>query len=167
MCVCAHIRTCECSDHMWQFPQPRRPRQPSTADHTSVSISPPLPWRTSLRLFIHYLSSSSSSTYISCSALLLIGEPVPIPVTAALAIRSAVGLFKAWGTRGLDLLRHLCTSNAAINHTKATWTKKLQTIKHQNTLIWRRRAARHTFCCTFEEVEWGFCIKYAWAHVAG
>lgn len=104
--------------------------------------------------------------FLLCSPpLLLIGEPVPIPVTAALAIRSAVGLFKAWGTRGLDLLRHLCTSNAAINHRKATWTKKRKPIKHQNTLI--LRATRHTFCCTFEEVEWGFCIKYAWAHVAG
>lgn len=59
-CMCVHIGICEC---MWKF---LRSRQLSIAYHTSVSISPPLLWRT-LLLFTHY---SSLSIYISPAALL-------------------------------------------------------------------------------------------------
>ncbi len=94
--------------------------------------------------------------FLPSSPPLLIGAPVPFPLTAVLAIRSAVGLFKAWGTQGLDLLCHLRTSKTAINHTKATCTKNLQTQKHQNVPNLTRCVTRRTFCCTFDEVEWGF-----------
>lgn len=56
--------------------------------------------RTSLLLFIHNLSSSS--TFVPSST----GAPVSFPVTAAPTIRSAAGLFKAFGTQGLDLFCH-------------------------------------------------------------
>lgn len=56
--------------------------------------------RTSLLLFIRNLSSSSTSVPSST------GAPVSFPVTAALAIRSAAGLFKAFGTQGRDLFCH-------------------------------------------------------------
>lgn len=136
-----HIGMCECSDDMWQFPQSRQPRQPSTARHTSISISPPLLWRTSSLLFIHYwsclhLQASFIFPPLLCSPLLLIGAPVPIPVTAVVAIRSAVGLFKAWGTQGLDLLCHLRTSKTAIKPTKATCMKSFRHKSIKIGLIW-------------------------------
>lgn len=71
--------------------------------------------RTSLLLFIHNLSSSSTSVPSS------IGEPVSFPVTLSLTIRSADGLFRAFGSQGLDLLCHRRASEGR----RASQTAKL------------------------------------------
>lgn len=74
--------------------------------------------RTSLLLFIHNLCSSSTSVPSST------GAPVSFPVTAALTIRSAAGLFKALGTQGLDLLCHRRSSEGhGASQTEKLWRR--------------------------------------------
>lgn len=114
--------------------------------------------RTSLLLFIHNLSSSSTSLPSSIPPVLHIRAPVSFPVTVALTIRSVSGLFKAFGTLELPrfVLWPTCMGKRQNfgDHVVKTGP---------NT---RRHITRRTSCCVLEEVSKVFCMKYLWVRVA-
>lgn len=83
---CAHIRKCE------------------SVEGDRCLLPAALLQRTSLLLFIHNLSSSSTSIPSSTPPILHIRAPVSFSVTVALTIRSGSGLFKAFRTQCLDFL---------------------------------------------------------------
>lgn len=119
--------------------------------------------RTSLPLFIHNLSSSSTSIPSSAPPVLHIRAPVSFPVTVALTIRSASGLFKAFGTQCLDLF---CDQRAWEGNSAALKGKTLETMSSKRALIWggiSQGAPSVVFWKRSSKVCW---MKYSWARVA-
>lgn len=119
--------------------------------------------RTSLPLFIHNLSSSSTSIPSSAPPVLHIRAPVSFPVTVALTIRSASGLFKAFGTQCLDLF---CDQRAWEGNSVALKGKTLETMSSKWALIWggiSQGAPSVVFWKRSSKVCW---MKYSWARVA-